>query len=178
MGHVVIIMQENISFDHYFGTFPGADGLPMKDGVPAVCNLDPQTGECVTPFHDPRDRNEGGPHSREAVLAQINGGKMDGFIAIAEAGPSAKCGYANANCPPPGRPLQGMRPCANVDVNCLPRSPRSVMGYHDSHEVPNYWAYAQNFVLQDHMFAPAASWSLPEHLFMVSGVVGRLPSPG
>jgi phospholipase C len=42
------------------------------------------------------------------------------------------------------------------------------MGYHDQREIPNYWAYAQNFVLQDHMFEPNASWSLPAHLFMVS----------
>jgi phospholipase C len=42
------------------------------------------------------------------------------------------------------------------------------MGYHDAREIPNYWTYAQNFVLQDHMFEPNASWSLPQHLFMVS----------
>jgi phospholipase C len=42
------------------------------------------------------------------------------------------------------------------------------MGWHDAREIPNYWAYAQNFVLQDHMFEPNASWSLPEHLFQVS----------
>jgi phospholipase C len=42
------------------------------------------------------------------------------------------------------------------------------MGYHDQREIPNYWAYAKNFVLQDHMFEPNASWSLPAHLFMVS----------
>ena len=42
------------------------------------------------------------------------------------------------------------------------------MGYHDAREIPNYWTYAQNFVLQDHMFEPNASWSLPAHLFMVS----------
>ena len=30
--HVIVIMQENRSFDSYFGTFPGADGIPMKDG--------------------------------------------------------------------------------------------------------------------------------------------------
>ena len=35
-------------------------------------------------------------------------------------------------------------------------------------DIPNYWTYAQNFVLQDHMFEPNASWSLPEHLFQVS----------
>ena len=38
---------------------------------------------------------------------------------------------------------------------------------------PNYWAYADNFVLQDHMFASAATWSLPEHLFIVSGWSAR-----
>jgi len=43
-----------------------------------------------------------------------------------------------------------------------------VMGYHDAREIPNYWTYAKDFVLQDHMFEPNASWSLPEHLFMVS----------
>jgi phospholipase C len=42
------------------------------------------------------------------------------------------------------------------------------MGYHDGREIPNYWAYATNFVLQDAMFEPNASWSLPAHLFMVS----------
>ena len=42
--HVVVIMQENRSFDHYFGTFPGAEGIPMKDGVPAVCNPAPGPG--------------------------------------------------------------------------------------------------------------------------------------
>ena len=30
--HVIVIMQENRSFDSYFGTYPGADGIPMKDG--------------------------------------------------------------------------------------------------------------------------------------------------
>jgi phospholipase C len=43
------------------------------------------------------------------------------------------------------------------------------MGYHDAEEIPNYWTYAHDFVLQDHMFGPNLSWSLPAHLFMVSG---------
>ncbi len=32
--HVIVIMQENRSFDTYFGTFPGVDGIPMQDGKP------------------------------------------------------------------------------------------------------------------------------------------------
>ena len=40
--HVIIIEQENRSFDSYFGTFPGADGIPMRHGRPAVCVPDPE----------------------------------------------------------------------------------------------------------------------------------------
>ena len=39
--HVIVIMQENRSFDTYFGTYPGADGIPMQNGVPTVCVPDP-----------------------------------------------------------------------------------------------------------------------------------------
>jgi phospholipase C len=42
------------------------------------------------------------------------------------------------------------------------------MGYHTQSDIPNYWAYANDFVLQDRMFEPNASWSLPAHLFLVS----------
>jgi len=42
------------------------------------------------------------------------------------------------------------------------------MGYHDAREIPNYWTYAKDFTLDDHMFEPVASWSLPDHLYMVS----------
>src|SRR5947208_15915567 len=56
--HVVVIMQENRTFDSYFGTYPGADGLPA-----GVCVPDPATGACVAPYHDPNDLNHGGPHN-------------------------------------------------------------------------------------------------------------------
>src|ERR1700676_5489041 len=48
--HVIVIMQENRSFDHYFGTFPGADGIRAGACVP-----DPASGTCVAPFHDTSD---------------------------------------------------------------------------------------------------------------------------
>jgi phospholipase C len=47
------------------------------------------------------------------------------------------------------------------------------MGYHDDRELPNYWRYAREFVLQDRMFEPISSWSLPVHLFMVSAWSAR-----
>src|SRR5512140_739493 len=76
--HVVIIMQENRSFDSYFGTFPGADGIPTKDGKFTVCAPDPVRGTCVAPFHDPTDLNHGGPHGEGPAREVVNGGKMDG----------------------------------------------------------------------------------------------------
>jgi phospholipase C len=137
-------MQENRSFDSYFGTFPGADGIPMQNGVPTVCVPNPRTNTCDKPYHDTNDSNQGGPHDTGASIADVDGGKMDGFI------------------------QQLFSFCKNnpKDFECT-ASP-DVMGYHDQNEIPNYWAYAKNFVLQDHMFEPVASWSQPSHLYLVS----------
>jgi len=61
--HVIVIMQENRSFDHYFGTYPGADGLlRTANGDFAVCVPNPATRGCDKPFHDTRDLNAGGPY--------------------------------------------------------------------------------------------------------------------
>src|SRR5437588_9841616 len=78
--HVIVIMQENRSFDSYFGTFPGADGIPMRAGVPTVCVPDPSQAGCVRPFHDPRVVNSGGPHGARAYRADIADGRMNGFV--------------------------------------------------------------------------------------------------
>ena len=153
--HVVIIMQENRSFDSYFGTFPGADGIPMKNGVPTVCSPDPKTHVCVKPYHDSSDRNAGGPHDTGDAIRDINHGRMDGFQTQARKGRVVACHHKD-----------------NPGCSLTPSSP-DVMGYHDWHEIPNYWDYAHNFVLQDHMFEADNSWSLPAHLSLVSGWAAR-----
>ena len=51
------------------------------------------------------------------------------------------------------------------------------MGWHDEREIANYWSYAENFVLQDRMFGPTDSWTVPAHLFLVSGWSARCQSP-
>jgi phospholipase C len=158
--HVVIIMQENRSFDSYFGTFPGADGIPMKNGVPTVCNPDPKTHVCIKPFHDTSDRNAGGPHDTVNAVRDINRGKMDGFQSEARKGRFLACHATDY----PGCSLTPSMP--------------DVMGYHDWHEIPNYWDYARNFVLQDHMFEAVNSWSLPAHLSMVSAWSARCSKHG
>jgi phospholipase C len=146
--HVIVVMQENRSFDTYFGTYPGADGIPMSGGQPSVC-VPAGTGKpCARPYVDHADVNGGGPHGQTNAAADIDGGKMDGFV--------TQLSGARKGCADPNNPA------------CTNSSTPDVMGYHTAGDVPNYWSYASNYVLQDHMFEPNASWSLPEHLFQVS----------
>ncbi|MGI8904605.1 MAG: alkaline phosphatase family protein, partial [Solirubrobacteraceae bacterium] len=147
--HVVVIMQENRSFDSYFGTYPGADGIAMRHGQPAACVPDPTKHDCTRPYHDRHDENAGGPHSAVNATADTAAGRMDGFVTQQE--------VARSKC------SQTFNPACGASTG-----KPDVMGYHDGADLPNYWAYAHDFVLQDHMFEPNASWSLPAHLFMVS----------
>jgi phospholipase C len=149
--HVIVIMQENRSFDSYFGTYPGADGIPMRQGVPIACVPDP-AGGCRRAYHDSNDVNGGGPHGMGNAIRDVNHGRMDGFI---EQHDVAK------------------KTCRDKDDPACDHGRSDVMGYHTGAELPNYWAYANNFVLNDHMFEPVKSWSLPDHLYMMSAWSAR-----
>ena len=145
--HVVFVMQENRSFDSYFGTFPGADGIRGLGNGPA-CQSPGDGTPCVAPYVDHADRNGGGPHDVTSFAREYDGGRMDGFLR---------------------RARQARKMCANEnDPACAEKTRSDVMGYHVQSDIPNYWAYAKQFTLQDHMFEPVHSWSLPEHLYNVS----------
>jgi phospholipase C len=148
--HVILIMQENRSFDHYFGTYPGADAIPMAHGKPTVCVPDPARKRCVRPYPDHADVNGGGPHGAPEARADVNGGNMNGFVGAAERARRGCADRTNPSCTGSAG--------AGIDV----------MGYHTQGDIPNYWKYAHDFVLQDHMFQAVASWSLPGHLYQVS----------
>ncbi|MDP9296283.1 MAG: alkaline phosphatase family protein [Actinomycetota bacterium] len=160
LDHLIFVVQENRSFDEYFGTFPGADGIPAKHGKFTVCVPDPVLNKCVPPYHNPYLRGDGGPHAQPDAITDINGGKMDGFIQSVVDSPNI---------------------CANdrfsrqCKTHIGPQGQPGVMGYHDAREIPNYWTYAQNFVLQDHMFSAADSWTFPSHLYLVSGWAATCP---
>jgi phospholipase C len=141
--HVIIIVQENRSFDSYFGTYPGADGIPAN-----VCVPDPEHGGCQKPYANHADSNAGGPHEDPNSIADTDGGKMDGFVKEAE----LKC---------------------TKPATCHP----DVMGYHVGSDIPNYWTYAKDFVLDDHFFEGEHSWSLPSHLDMVSAWSATCSNP-
>jgi phospholipase C len=143
--HVVVVTQENRSFDEYFGSYPGADGLP-KHHRPC---LPYPAHPCLRPFHDRRDVSTGGPHIAPAAKADIDHGRMDGFVAT----------WVHSR--------GGCGDVAAAECQYVPTPP--VMGEVDRREIPNYWAYARHFTLQDHFFETIKSWSFPEHLYEVSG---------
>jgi uncharacterized protein (TIGR03437 family) len=79
---------------------------------------------------------------------------MDGFLV------QSFLGISTGDCKPPA-------------PNCTPgHDPTDVLGWHDWHEIPNYWSYANLYVLQDRMFESVASYSLPAHLYMLAAQSG------
>ena len=149
--HVIIIMQENRSFDEYFGMFPNVNGIPA--GVCVPLNPSNPGAGCVTPYEDVHDASTGGPHT--AVDAQtdlddeITTDKMDGFV------------YA-----------EGLKACGKHSSQCPPGKKSApvfaTMGYHTAAEIPNYWSYASHFVLQDSLFEGIRGWSMVSHNDIVS----------
>ncbi|MGE5774798.1 MAG: alkaline phosphatase family protein, partial [Chloroflexota bacterium] len=77
--HFIVLMQENHTFDNYFGTYPGADGIPEGTCMP-VDPFDKKNTECVEPFHIGSRPSEDLDHSLTTFKLQYNDGKMDGFI--------------------------------------------------------------------------------------------------
>ncbi|HEX3300303.1 MAG TPA: alkaline phosphatase family protein [Actinomycetota bacterium] len=158
INHLIFVVQENRSFDSYFGTFPGADGLPRNpDGSFDVCVPD-DAGTCQRPFHDPGQYDMGGPHGQSASINDVDGGRMDGFIQSV-VHRRACTRQPNVACTAAAADVRGR--------------PADVMGYHNAREIPNYWAYAKHYALQDRMFAPTDSWTLPSHLYLTSAWAAR-----
>jgi phospholipase C/spore coat protein U-like protein len=171
--HVIVIMQENRSFDSYFGTYPGANGIPQGTCVP-INPAQPTLG-CVVPFHDPHDVNAGGLHSGAAAIADLDNGitstNMDGFIAEQNAG----SGFCSTKVKPgaaPGTEIVTSSAGGRSAGGCKGFAPgiarHDAVGYHTAAELSSYWSYAQHFVLQDQMFESVRSYSNPAHLYLTS----------
>ena len=153
LDHLIFIVQENRSFDHYFGTYPGADGFTIVDGEPVNCIPDPILGHNSCPYHSGQHRFKGGPHNQKASVRSIDGGSMQGHIAALPEAEKWCIARRSAKC----------RPFVGPDLQ------PDVMSYLDRRDIPNYWSYADEFVLHDRMFGPTDGWTLPAHLFLVSG---------
>jgi len=161
INHLVFIVMENRSFDHYFGTYPGADGIPMRNGKPTVCQPT-AGGGCASPYHDTNFIDQGGPHGNKSSITAYDNGRMDGFIKALDT-------YGNGCRLHPDTP-----PCPQATNG--PAGQPDIMGYHTAQELPNYWKYARRYTLFDHMFAPVDSWTLPSHLYLISGWSAYCPN--
>jgi phospholipase C len=74
--HIVFVIQENHTFDNYFGTYPKADGFPAGLRLPRQPGGEPE----VAPFHFTSPPSHDMSHRWATAHAAMNGGKMDGFI--------------------------------------------------------------------------------------------------
>ena len=153
--HVVVIFGENISFDHYFGTYPNAtneNGTPFTAArdTPKVNGLSKQLLTDNPNAYNPKrlapsqaltcDQN----HSYGPEQKAVDGGKDDKFVENTE---TDKC---------TGQPV-------------LFGEPGLVMDYYDGNTVTGLWNYAQHYSLNDNSFDTVYGPSTPGALNLVSG---------
>jgi phospholipase C len=163
--HLVVIFDENESFDHYFGTYPYAantDGTPFhaKPGTPTVNGLYTKitssgpTGPLLT--HNPNAYNPERLTPAEALTCDqnhdympeqqaFNGGKMDKFVQDTES--ASTCAAGTDEFFQPGL----------------------VMDYYDGNTVTALWNYAQNYAMSDNNYDPNFGPSTPGALNLISG---------
>ncbi len=202
LRHFVYIIQENHSFDNYFGTFPGAKGISKAVRLAFRPGGKPR----IAPFHLrttalPHDLN----HSWQAAHTAYDGGKMDGFL-WAE-WPRALHFYWHGTVPRPnpalvhphttarrrrGRRVPRQREAERFGYfrDRLARTPPrgrppqwvlNTMGYYNWRDIPNYWEYAHRFTLCDDFFSSLMGPSEPNHLYTVAAQSGGMvnnPPPG
>ena len=151
--HVVVIFQENVSFDHYFATYPVAANPPgepefhARPDTPSVNGLDdslraPNNPNSVQPFRLDRSQFETADqdHNYQDEQAAFDHGLMDMFV--------EKVGRGNG---PNGEP-SGL-----------------VMGYYDGNTVTALWNYAQAFAMSDNSYSTVFGPSTPGALNLISG---------
>ena len=141
--HVVFIVKENRTFNNYFATYPGAEGA--TEGGTIECDEDGcRDGPVVPLTHGPDQYPHDLTHCFRCGLTAINDGKMNGFNRM------------NGPIPQSGEKAD------------LYGADMTNYSYLEREDVPNYWAYADRFVLADHFFTPMYGPTLPEHLYAVA----------
>jgi len=175
--HLIFVIQENHSFDNYFGTYPGANGFPSGLSVPLDVN---NTGlGNVSPYHlnvtepilivgdelppgisDPSQLNE----TLTVDPDDVGSGSVSPFpfpnesIAgdLSHAWSVAHIDYDNGK----------------MDGFVTGEKSIKTMGYYDRNDIPYYWDYADHYVLDDNFFSSEMGPSFPNHLYIVSGANG------
>jgi phospholipase C len=158
--HLVVIFQENVSFDHYFATYPvalnpgGEPAFEAEPHTPRVDNLmnagllTPNNPNAVQPFRLGRSQADTCDQNHEYTAEQEaeDGGRMDKFVEFTGVGNSAA------------------GPCLDYG-----HGPGLVMGYFDGNTVTALWNYAQRFAMSDNFFGTTFGPSTPGALNLISG---------
>jgi phospholipase C len=145
IDHIVVVMQENRSFDHYFQKLPEHGQPDVEVAPPGFWNPD-VNGEAVPIYHETEPCVASTVHSWAAVHRQLDGGLMDGFV-IASDGMAEEPGH-------PPELLGGKR----------------AMGYYDASDLPFYYWLASEFAIADHYHAsvPGPTWPNRMYLYAAS----------
>jgi phospholipase C len=167
--HLVVIFQENVSFDHYFGTYPNATNTggqpfaaaphtPDVNGLtPALLTSNPNSSQPARLDSSPTGLagSAGGQltcdqdHNYSDEQQAFDGGKMDQFVqSVGTAGGTSPFGT----------------PC----------NPSIVMDYYDGNTVTAFWNYAQRYAMSDNSFSPTFGPSAPGAVNLVSGDTGSV----
>ncbi|MGD0688430.1 MAG: alkaline phosphatase family protein [Candidatus Bathyarchaeia archaeon] len=167
--HIIFIIQENHSFDNYFGTYPGANGFPLGITIPVDPNQTNLGG--VQPFH---------LNVTQPVL--IVGDELPPGVSdpsqLGDEGNGSMAPFPFDNESINGDLNHAWR-VAHVDYDggkmdgfVAGEGSTLTMGYYDRSDIPYYWDYADNYVLDDNFFSSQMGPSFTNHLYIVSGTNG------
>lgn len=148
--HLVVIFDENISFDHYFGTYPDAANPPGEPPFTALPNTPPVNGLTPALLNDNPDSAAPFRLDRsEAVTCDNDNHYTDEQKA-----------YDGGLIDQVSELLSG------TGADC---TPNLAMGYYDGNTVTGLWNYAQHFAMSDNFFATTFGTTVMGHLNLVSG---------
>ena len=150
--HLFVIYQENRSFDHYFGTFPGADNLASAAARDhGFRQYDPIGKTWITPFRITDPDIESPSQARLASYDKFDDGKMDAFVSTQER---------------LGRKKFGNDAAARI-------SGMQTMAYYDCDTIPFLWKYAHTFALFDRIFQTIVGPSSPNNIAIIAAQAGQ-----
>ncbi len=181
--HVVVIFQENVSFDHYFGTYPHAantDGQPFKaaKNTPAVDGLAPATSASLPPslqhatnllYSNP---NASQPQRLDSSPTGLSGNAGGQLTCDQDHNYSdEQQSFDNGNM---DRFVQSVGTASGNTPFGTPCNPNTVMDYYDGNTVPALWNYAQHYSMSDNSLGTTFGPSAPGAINLVAGDTGNV----
>lgn len=178
--HVVVIYQENISFDHYFGTYPTAQNNAGETSFQASAKTPKFINTLLTPLDVNNhfapltgiDLLHNNPNSLTGTGATINGAYASNPFRLTPA--QALTSDENHNYLPEQEAydngkMDGFPHYTGVGGVPSTVGPRLAMGYFDGNTVTAMWNYAQHFALNDNAYTTVFGPSTPGAIDVVSG---------